>query len=82
MPGCDTIENPQYVQSWLQNQIPGKISLIEEKFVAEQCLKFERSTNESCSISSEDHEVEECQNWVYDDSGRTIVQDVSISYIG
>ena len=53
----------------------------EEKFVAEKCLRFKKPANESCSVSSEDREIEECQNWVYDDSGKTIVQDVSNKFI-
>lgn len=75
---CDSVENPHYKESWVRYQIPGKISLIEEKFVAEKCLRFKKPANDSCSISSEGQEIEECQNWVFDDSGKTIVQDVSI----
>lgn len=64
--------------------LPGSISESHGQFVPEICKKyvynstgFENARKNSCAAHFFDHKETGCNQWVYDEGERTIVNDVS-----
>lgn len=82
MPECDNANNPIYDQSWASYAVPGTTDS-NGLFIPEQCIRFKRVNssnfvNDVCTEDSFSHETEICNQWVYDNTERTIVQEVTI----
>lgn len=83
MPGCDDPDNPVYNQLWVGATVPGTVDS-SGLFTPEQCLRYElpyenNSTWYECGRELPTKREIACNQWVYDESERTIVQEWSIT---
>lgn len=80
MPECETLQNAAYDEGWVKNILPGSISESSRDFKPEICSRFVKVINQtdagSCSSLWFGDEQEQCDEWVFDDDERTIVNDV------
>lgn len=80
MPECDSLQHPKYDEEWVKDVLPGSISESSQNFVPEFCSKFifknDSLANATCTSEWFEHEEERCDRWVFDESERTIVNDV------
>lgn len=85
IPDCDNPSVPIYDEPWVQHAVPGTLRG-QNTFVPEQCEYYEREANQSSTITATSDEcpahwfsdrVSRCERWVFDDTERTIVNDVT-----
>lgn len=83
VPECESLVTSKYDEDWIKDVLPGKVSESSGIFQPELCSKYvfkNDSTsrgNDSCPAHWFEHEKENCNEWVFDKSERTIVNDVS-----
>jgi hypothetical protein len=81
VPECDSPET-KFNEDWVKDVLPGSFSESSGKFVPEFCTKFVYNnnsvTNENkiCPASWFGDKEERCDRWVFDETERTIVNDV------
>lgn len=83
IPECDIEYNITYANPWNPNAIPSKFDLAGN-LLLDSCTRFKYNStttgfnnNDTCSANWFTNETEKCDNWVFDENERTIVQDVS-----
>lgn len=84
MPQCDT-EDTKFYEDWVKDAVPGSTSESSGKFQPNVCSKFVfigdsnvTRLNETCPSSWFGTQREDCNQWVFDENERTIVNDVRI----
>jgi len=86
VPECETtIESSRYHATWMQNAVPGTYQL-DETFIVNHCKRFvpalnatTRNFGEACSSQMFSNETEKCDQYVFDTSSHTIVQEWMIT---
>lgn len=80
VPGCDSSESARYNEDWATHSAP---EFATNKFEPKNCERYAFRNNsaprgnETCAAELFDVRTETCEQWVFDDSTRTIVNDVS-----
>lgn len=86
LPECESLENAKYDVDWVKDVLPGSVSDSSGVFKPEDCSKyiFKNDTidpnelqNGTCAAHWFGSEEERCNQWVFDETERTIVNDVS-----
>lgn len=83
VPECESQENARYNADWVKDILPGSVSESSGAFKPEDCSRYifnnrtDPSLNETCSANWFGHNEERCYQWVFDETERTIVNDVS-----
>lgn len=87
MPNCDDPYEPNYDESWMHYAVPGKTDS-NGIFTPEQCKIFVQNNMtisrgysvaafDECSPEMFTSKEDECSRWVFDQSEKTIVEEVS-----
>lgn len=85
VPECDNPNQLQYNEDWIQHAIPGKTDS-NMLFKPEQCTKYLYKnetthqeyfkSNDTCDTYYFSDDTTTCNEWVFEDGDRTIVQEV------
>jgi hypothetical protein len=82
---CESLEDAKYDADWVSNALPGSLSASSGKFTPDVCLKFianddrnDTLHNQSCPREWFSAKHERCDEWVFDENERTIVNDVRV----
>lgn len=82
VPECDNKYRPNYDEDWVQHAIPGTISQSSGHFVPEICSRFIflndtiTDKKDTCPAHWFTGDQIKCNEWVFDENERTIVNDV------
>lgn len=82
VPECESLEDARYDVDWVKDVLPGSTSESSGIFQPEDCSKYvfknnNTISNETCPAHWFGNEEERCNQWVFDETERTIVNDVS-----
>lgn len=83
MPECETAENARYDTNWLSHALPGEI-MLDGTYRIDHCLRFKPNVNasrnygETCPVQMFANETIRCDQWVFDKSSHTILQEWNI----
>lgn len=81
VPECDSAD-PIFDEDWVPKILPGKVLESSGQFSPEVCSKYSSNndtalaSNSSCNPLHFTHDIERCDQWVFDPNERTIVTDV------
>lgn len=84
IPECESIETARYDTNWLQHAMPGEIQL-DGTYRIDHCRRFKPSApgssnySEICSVNMFENETIKCDQWVFDKTSHTIVQEWKIT---
>lgn len=91
IPECDNFHEPIYDQPWVHYAVPGTTNL-DGIFKPQQCEYFIKNNftqndleitynHDTCPAHWFSQKIDYCNDWVFDNDERTIVQDVSLYII-
>lgn len=84
IPECESPETAHYDTNWLQHAMPGEIQL-DGTYKIDHCRRFKPSATgsntfgEICPVQMFENETIRCDQWVYDKTSHTIVQEWNIT---
>lgn len=83
VPECESVGSTSYQADWVKDVLPGAVAESSGNFMPELCFKYLPSNNtlieaaDTCVAEMFGTEREQCNQWVFDENERTIVNDVS-----